>query len=80
MEWTPLYLSIQLAAVVTVLLLVLAAPLAYFLAYYRFPGKSLMETLLYLPTLLQCKKKPVSETGFAEKKRFLERFRDPDGG
>jgi molybdate transport system permease protein len=32
--------------------MVIAAPIAYLLAYYRFPGKSLLEALVYLPMAL----------------------------
>ena len=32
--------------------MVIAAPVAYSLAYYRFPGKSFLEALIYLPMAL----------------------------
>lgn len=51
-EWAPLYLSGKLALVSTVMLLLLAAPLAYLLAYRRFRGKVLVEALVGLPLVL----------------------------
>jgi molybdate transport system permease protein len=41
-----------LMLVTTVFLMVIAAPVAYLLAYYRFTGKSLPEALIYLPMAL----------------------------
>jgi len=52
MDLLPLYVTLKLASVTTVLLLLLAAPAAYLLAYRRFPGKSLIEALIYLPMAL----------------------------
>ncbi|MCF6291598.1 MAG: molybdate ABC transporter permease subunit [Desulfobacterales bacterium] len=52
MDMTALYLSGKLALVSTVLLLVLAAPLTYFLVYVRLPGKFLLEALVGLPLVL----------------------------
>jgi molybdate transport system permease protein len=52
MDYQALYVTLKLAFVTTVILILLASPLAYFLAYYRFPGKSLLEALIYLPMAL----------------------------
>jgi len=52
MDWAPLYLSGRLALITTVILIVLAAPLAYFLAFSRIKGKSLFEALINLPLVL----------------------------
>jgi len=52
MEWQAFYVTLKLAAVATTVLMVLAAPVACVLAYVRFPGKSLVEALLYLPMAL----------------------------
>ena len=52
MDYLAFYVTLKLALVTTVLLMVLAAPVAYFLAFYRFPGKSLAEALIYLPLAL----------------------------
>ena len=52
MDWQPFYVTLKLAVATTGLLIVLAAPLAYFLAYARFPGKSLIEALVNLPLAL----------------------------
>jgi len=52
MDYLSLFVSFKLAVVTTSLLMILAAPLAYFLAYARFPGKSLLEAMLNLPLAL----------------------------
>lgn len=52
MDFLALYVTLKLALVTTIILMVLAAPAAYFLAYYRFPGKSFAEALIYLPMAL----------------------------
>ena len=52
MDYLSLFVSFKLAVVTTSLLMILAAPLAYFLAYARFPGKSLLEAMLNLPLVL----------------------------
>ncbi len=52
MDWLPLYLSLKLAFVSTVILLVLAAPLAGLLAYSHFRGKSFLEAFFNLPLAL----------------------------
>jgi molybdate transport system permease protein len=52
MDWLPLYLSMKLALLCTVILLVVAAPLAGLLAYSRFRGKSFLEALFNLPMAL----------------------------
>lgn len=52
MDYLALYVTLKLALVTTVFLMVLAAPVAYFLAYTRFPGRSFLEALIYLPLAL----------------------------
>ncbi len=52
MDYLALYVTLKLALVTTIFLMILAAPIAYILAYYRFPGKSLLEALAYLPMAL----------------------------
>ena len=52
MDVFPLCLSLKLALVSTFLLLILAAPAAYLLAYVSFPGKALVEALVNLPMVL----------------------------
>ena len=52
MDWVPFYLSGKLALLTTVLLVTLAAPLAYVLTFSRFAGKSLCEALVNLPLVL----------------------------
>jgi molybdate transport system permease protein len=52
MDYLALYVTLKLALITTVFLMVIAAPIAYLLAYSRFPGKSLLEALIYLPMAL----------------------------
>ena len=52
MDYLALYVTIKLAVATTLVLVVGAAPIAYFLAYTRFPGKSFVEALIYLPMAL----------------------------
>lgn len=52
MDYLALFVTLKLAMVTTVVLMVLAAPVAYFLAYSKFPGKSFLEALIYLPMAL----------------------------
>lgn len=52
MDFLALYVTVKLAFVTMVLLVVIAAPIAYLLAFHRFPGKSLVEALIYLPMAL----------------------------
>jgi molybdate transport system permease protein len=52
MDYLSLYVTLKLAAATTIILLIIAAPIAYALAYLRFPGKSLFEALIYLPIAL----------------------------
>src|SRR5207237_10496618 len=48
----PLWLSLRLATLSTVILLVLAVPMAYALAHGRWRGRSLVESLIALPLVL----------------------------
>jgi molybdate transport system permease protein len=48
----PLFLSIRLAATVSVILLVIALPLAYALAFVRWRGKFIFESVVALPLVL----------------------------
>lgn len=52
MDYLALYVTLKLALVTTVVLMLLAAPIAYTLAYSRFPGKSFIEAIIYLPMAL----------------------------
>jgi molybdate transport system permease protein len=52
MNWHPLWLSLQVTAVATFLMLVIGLPLALLLARRRFPGATLLETLVSLPLVL----------------------------
>jgi len=52
MDYLALYVTLKLALVTTIFLMVIAAPVAYALAYYHFTGKSFLEALIYLPMAL----------------------------
>lgn len=52
MDVVALLVTLKLALIATVLLVVLASPVAYVLAFMRFRGKSFVEALIYLPTAL----------------------------
>ncbi len=52
MSWHPLVLSLQVTAVATFLILAVGLPLALVLARHRFPGVTLVETLVNLPLVL----------------------------
>lgn len=52
MDWVPLYLSGKLALLTTVIMVIVAAPLACFLSFSRFRGRSLCEAVLSLPLVL----------------------------
>ncbi len=55
----PLFLTLKLASLTTLILFGLALPLAYWLAYSRFRGKILVEAVIGLPLVL-----PPSVLGF----------------
>lgn len=52
MDWTPLFLTFQLACITTFCLFWVALPLAYWLAHTRSPLKSIIETLVSMPLVL----------------------------
>jgi molybdate transport system permease protein len=52
LDWISLGISGRLALVTTLILMISAAPLAYFLAFSRFKGKMLCEALINLPMVL----------------------------
>ncbi len=52
MDWTPLIITFKLAAITTIILLLLSIPLAYWLAYSRSRVKPVIETLVSMPLVL----------------------------
>ncbi|MGL4311270.1 MAG: molybdate ABC transporter permease subunit [Paracoccaceae bacterium] len=52
MDWTALFLSLELAAWTVAILLPVAVVMGRFLAYRRFGGKGLVEALVMLPLVL----------------------------
>ncbi|NOQ92743.1 MAG: molybdate ABC transporter permease subunit [Flavobacteriaceae bacterium] len=51
-DWTPLILTFKLAFITTILLLVFAIPLSYWLAYTKSKFKPIIETLVSMPLVL----------------------------
>ena len=47
-----LYLSAKLAIISTAILIILVTPVVYLLAYHRFPGRVLLDSLISLPLVL----------------------------
>ena len=58
-DWQPLILTFKLAGIVTLILLVLGVPLAYWLAFSRMRYESALEALVAMPLVL-----PPSVLGF----------------
>lgn len=52
MEWQPLILTLKLALTTTLFLLVIAIPLAYWIAYTKSKVKPIIETLVSMPLVL----------------------------
>lgn len=52
MSWDPLFLTFKLALVTTIILLLLAIPISYWLAYSRARIKPIVETLVSMPLVL----------------------------
>ena len=51
-DWQALWLTLRLAATVSVILLLIGVPIAYWLAFSRWRGKFLVEALVALPVVL----------------------------
>lgn len=67
--WTTLRLSLEVASLASSFLLLLGIPLAWSLAFHRFPGKPLVEAVFLLPLVL-----PPTVLGF-----YLLLFLGPEG-
>src|SRR3990170_8203563 len=52
MDWVAIWLSIQLAALVCLILLVIGLPIAYWLTFSRWRWKFLVEAIVALPLVL----------------------------
>ncbi len=52
LDWSPLLLTFKLACVTTLILVLLAIPIAYWLAYTKSSLKPVMETLVSMPLVL----------------------------
>jgi len=69
MDYSTIFLSAKVALASTILLLLLMTPLTYLLAFARFPGKFLLESVVGLPLVL-----PPTVMGF-----YLLLFMGPEG-
>ena len=69
MDWSAIFLSLELAVVTTAVLMLLTAPLACLFAYGRLPGKAFLEAFVNLPLAL-----PPTVVGF-----YLLIFMGPKG-
>ncbi|WP_038057316.1 molybdate ABC transporter permease subunit [Thermus amyloliquefaciens] len=67
--WTALGLSLEVAFLASLILLLLGIPLAWLMAFHRFPGKALLEAVFLLPLVL-----PPTVLGF-----YLLLFLGPGG-
>lgn len=52
MNWEPFYITFKLAVFTTTILFVVAIPLSYFLAFSKWKGKFLIESLVMMPIIL----------------------------
>jgi len=52
MDWTAIALSLRLAAIVSIVLLLVGVPIAYWLTFSTWRGKFLLESLVALPLVL----------------------------
>ena len=52
MDWTPLWLTIQLASVTVVVLLIVGTPIAWWLAFTKSRFRTLVEAVVALPIVL----------------------------
>jgi molybdate transport system permease protein len=59
MDWQPLLLTFKLASITSLILLVIALPLAYWLAFGRFKARGIIEAIIGMPLVL-----PPSVIGF----------------
>lgn len=59
MDWQPLFLTFKLAIITSLILLVIALPLAYWLAFGKFKGRGIVEAIIGMPLVL-----PPSVIGF----------------
>ena len=51
-DWFPLWLSLRVACLATIISVILGLALAFFLVNSTFPGRSLIETISTLPIVL----------------------------
>jgi len=59
MDWQPLWLTFRLAIITSIILFVVALPLAYWLAFAKFKGRGWVEAVIGMPLVL-----PPSVLGF----------------
>ncbi len=52
MDYTPFFVTFKLASLTTLILFILGVPLAYLLAFKKWPGKIILESIILLPIIL----------------------------
>lgn len=52
MDYTPFFITFKLAILTTLILFVIAIPISYFLAFSRWKGKIILESILMMPIIL----------------------------
>lgn len=52
MDFTPFYITFKLAFLTTAILFIIAIPISYFIAFSKWKGKALLESLVLLPIVL----------------------------
>lgn len=52
MDYSPFFITFKLAILTTLLLLVVSIPISYFLAFSKWKGKIILESLLMMPMIL----------------------------
>ena len=70
MDFTPFYVTFKLATLTTLILFVIGVPLGYFMAFSKWKGKVLLESVLMLPIVL-----PPTVLGF-----YFLQFLGPSSG
>ncbi|MCF6240327.1 MAG: molybdate ABC transporter permease subunit [Bacteroidales bacterium] len=58
-DWTPIFITLKLAAITTFILLIIGIPMAYWLSYSKFKYKFIVDSLVSMPLVL-----PPSVLGF----------------
>lgn len=52
MDYTPFYITFKLAFITTLILLIISIPISYFLAFSKYKGKIIIESIIVMPIIL----------------------------